>query len=134
MNSVSIIGRLGRDPELRHTQSGKPVCGLRVAVDDGKDRPPVWLSVSAWGKTAELCNQYLTKGRQVAVEGRLTVREWADRDGNKRTSTEVTAHRVHFLGSPSDGEQRRQRPQRENPPAPSAVPWSLAEMDEDGDE
>ncbi len=110
MNTVQLIGRLGADPELRHTQGGKAVCNLRMAISNGRDRDATWLDVVCWDKTAELVSQYKRKGDEVAVEGRLQVREWRDKDGNNRKSVEVVAFRVHFIGPKSDG--GGERPQR----------------------
>ena len=110
MNVVNIIGRLGRDPELRYTQSGKAVCNLRLAVNDGKDREAVWLDVVCWDKTAELVGQYKHKGDEIAVEGRLQVREYEDKDGNKRKATEIVANRVHFIGPKSEGGEQQSKP------------------------
>lgn len=109
MNSVQLIGRLGADPELRHTQSGKAVCNLRMAISNGRDRDATWLDVVCWDRTAELVAQYKGKGDEVAVEGRLQVREWRDKDGNNRKSVEVVAFRVHFIGPKSDGGERQER-------------------------
>ena len=108
MNNVSLIGRLGRDPELRHTQSGKAVANLRLAISNGKDRDATWLDVVCWDKTAELVANYKRKGDEVAVEGRLQVREYQDREGNNRKAVEVVAFRVHFIGPKSDGGGERQ--------------------------
>lgn len=99
LNSVVIIGRLTRDPEVRYTQSGTAVCNFTLAVDkrkkeDGAD----FIDCVAWQKTAELVSQYLGKGRQCAVNGRLQVRSYEDKDGNKRKAVEVVAESVVFLG------------------------------------
>ena len=112
MNSVQLVARLGRDPELRHTQSGKAVCNLRVAVSNGRDREATWLDVVCWDKTAELVHQYKRKGDQLAIEGRLQTREW-EQDGQKRSKLEVVAFRVHFIGGGRDDGEQRQRPQRQ---------------------
>lgn len=107
-----IAGNLGRDPDLRYTPSGQAVCKFSVATErrwtgsDGQaQKETVWFNVSAWGKLAETCNQYLAKGRKVLVEGRLTVdretggpRVWQAQDGSYRASYEVTALEVRFLG------------------------------------
>ena len=93
-----IIGHLGRDPELRYTPSGKPVCDFSVATNLGKDKPPVWWKVTAWGKLAENCNQHLAKGMPVQCVGTATASAWQDRDGNPRASLELVARNVTFLG------------------------------------
>jgi len=105
LNKVMLIGNLGRDPELRYTQSQQPVCQLSVATtrvytnrNNDRVEETEWHRVVVWGKQGELCNQYLTKGRQVYVEGRLQTRSWEDKDGNKKYSTEIVADFVRFLG------------------------------------
>lgn len=105
VNKVILIGNLGSDPEVRYTQTGQPVAHFRIATTDswtGKDgqlqERTEWHSIVVWGKTAENCGKFLAKGRQVYVEGRLQTREWQDKDGNKRYTTEVVATDVQFLG------------------------------------
>ncbi|MEW5852898.1 MAG: single-stranded DNA-binding protein [Myxococcota bacterium] len=115
---VSLIGNLGKDPEVRFTASGTAVCNMRVACTErAKTREgnwedkTEWVSLVCFGKTAENAGQFLQKGRQVFAEGRLQTREWNDKDGNKRYSTEVLADKVMFLGSgPNAGGVREQRP------------------------
>jgi single-strand DNA-binding protein len=99
VNSVSLIGRLGRDPESRFTSGGKAVTNFSIAVDDGfgEQKQTYWFPIVAWGKTAEAAGKYLKKGSQVAVEGRLQIRSWDDKEGNKRTVTEIVANRLDFL-------------------------------------
>jgi single-strand DNA-binding protein len=105
VNKAIILGNLGKDPELRHTQGGKAVCTLRVATNEvwtdqageRKERTE-WHTIVVWGRQAENCNQYLKKGRSVYVEGRLTTRKWQDKEGHDRYSTEVVADRVQFVG------------------------------------
>ena len=110
LNHIVIMGRLARDPELRHTQSGTPVATFRLAVDrDFKDkntgeRATDWIDVVAWRQTGEFVSRYFTKGRMAVVEGRLQMRDWTDKDGNKRTSAEVVADNVYFGDSKRDGE------------------------------
>lgn len=110
VNKVILIGNLGRDPELRYTQGGSAVAQLSVATtrtytnrNNERVDETEWHRVVVWGKQAEFCNQYLTKGRQVYVEGRLQTRSWDDKDGNKRYSTEVVADTVQFLGGRGEG-------------------------------
>lgn len=104
------MGRLARDPELRRTQTGTPVASFRLAVDrDFKDkstgeRATDWIDVVAWRQTGEFVSRYFTKGRLAVVEGRLQMRDWTDKDGNKRTSAEVVADNVYFGDSKRDGE------------------------------
>jgi len=104
LNKVMIIGHLGQDPEMRYTPSGRPVTTFRVATSrswktsDGERRSETeWFTVEAWGKLAEICNQYLVKGRQVYIEGRLHTRHWEDTDGKRRTAVEVVANEMIML-------------------------------------
>jgi single-strand DNA-binding protein len=114
LNKVMIIGNLGRDPELRYTQRGTPVCNFTVAVnrpgrvDESGQRAEdetEWFSVVAWDKLAETCSQYLVKGRKVYVEGRLQTRTWEGSDGQKRSRVEVLAQQMVMLDSRSQSEQ-----------------------------
>jgi single-strand DNA-binding protein len=117
-NRITIVGYLGRDPELRYTPDGTPVCDFSVATTERrKDRSgetqdiTTWFRVTVWRRQAELAGQYLTKGRQVYVEGRLIQREFQDRDGNTRYSLEVTASDIQFIGSRGEeGSQVREEP------------------------
>lgn len=115
LNRVMLIGRLGRDPELRYTQNGSPVASLRIATDESytdKDGQRVdrteWHSVVVFQRSAENCNQYLRKGSLVYVEGKLTTRKWQDQNGQDRYTTEVRADRVQFLdrkgANPGEGD------------------------------
>ncbi len=110
LNKIFLMGRLARDPELRRTQSGTPVVSFRLAVDrDFKDkatgeRSTDWIDVVAWRQTAEFVSRYFTKGRMAVVEGRLQMRDWTDKEGNKRTSAEVVADNVYFGDSKRDGD------------------------------
>ena len=106
VNKVILVGRLGQNPEVRYTPSGSAVANFSVATNEAwtdkngqKQERTEWHRVVVWGKLAELCNQYLQKGRQCYVEGRLQTREWADKDGVKKYSTEVQAQTVQFLGA-----------------------------------
>jgi len=105
VNKAIILGNLGRDPELRHTASGKAVATLRIATNEQwadqsgeRQERTEWHSVVVWGRQAENCSQYLKKGRTVYVEGRLQTRKWQDKEGGDRYSTEVVADRVQFIG------------------------------------
>ena len=110
LNRIIIMGRLARDPELRRTQTGTPVASFRLAVDrDFKDkntgeRSTDWIDVVAWRATAEFVSRYFTKGRMAVVEGRLQMRDWTDKEGNKRTAAEVVADNVYFGDSKRDGD------------------------------
>lgn len=110
INKVILIGNLGRDPELRYTQGGTAVCTLSIATtrsynnrNNERVEETEWHRVVVWSKQAEFCNQYLTKGRQVYIEGRLQTRSYDDKDGIKRYSTEVVADTVQFLGGRGGG-------------------------------
>ncbi|MEA2440191.1 MAG: single-strand DNA-binding protein [Thermoleophilaceae bacterium] len=111
INRVVLTGNLTRDPELRSTGSGMSVCSLRIATNsrrkDGSGNwveKPNYFDVTVWGAQGENCAQYLSKGRPVAVDGRLDWREWQDQQGNKRQSIDIIADSVQFLGSRDGGE------------------------------
>ena len=112
VNKVILVGNLGRDPEVRNTQAGDPIVHLSVATSESwKDRESgerkertEWHRIVAWGKTGELCAEYLSKGRNVYIEGRIQTREWEDKEGAKRWTTEINAQTVQFLGAPRGGE------------------------------
>jgi single-strand DNA-binding protein len=113
INRVVLVGNLTRDPELRHTPSGTPVCSLRVAVNTRrKDETGQWVDkpnyfdVTVWGQQGENSAQYLSKGRPVAIDGRLEWREWEAQDGSKRQAVEIVADSVQFLGGRMEGEQQ----------------------------
>jgi single-strand DNA-binding protein len=104
-NKITIVGYLGRDPELRHIPSGNAVCNFSIATTEkrGNEESTTWFRVTVWGKQGENCNEYLKKGSQVYVEGRLRQEEYTDRDGQKRYNLEVNASDVKFLGSRNGG-------------------------------
>ena len=106
LNSVSIIGNVGKEAEMRFTPSGKPVTSFSVACNSkfGETESTEWFNIVTWNKLAETCNQYITKGQQVFVEGRLQTRSWEDNDGQKHYKTEVIANKVLFLGQRKQGE------------------------------
>ena len=100
LNHVTILGRLTRNPELRRTQSGKAVASFALAVDrDFEKGKTDFIECVAWGNTAEFVSNYFTKGRAAVVSGRLQMRDWQDKNGNKRTSAEVIAENVYFADS-----------------------------------
>lgn len=110
VNKAILVGNLGRDPELRQTPNGQSVVNFTLATSEtwtDKSGERVerteWHRIVAWGRTAEMCNQYLSKGRTVYVEGRIQTREWEDKDGNKRYTTEINANTVNFIGPRTDG-------------------------------
>lgn len=117
LNKVTLIGNLGRDPELRQTQNGQQVAEFSIATSERwKDRGgeqqerTEWHRIVVWGPQAELASKYLSKGRSVYVEGRIQYRDWTDKDGNKRTTTEIVASNLLFLGGDS------RRGPSDNPP------------------
>jgi len=126
MNVVCIDGRLGRDPELRYTPTGKAVCNFSIANDIGygENRTTHWFNIFAWNGQAEAVCQHLIKGNHVAVTGNLVVRDWEDRDGNKRKTTEIVARSVDFL-SPKNSGASEPKPQGEEPtfPEESEIPF-----------
>ncbi|MFO7155488.1 MAG: single-stranded DNA-binding protein [Pseudomonadota bacterium] len=111
VNKVILVGHLGADPEVRFTPSGQAVANFRMATSEAwtdratgqRQERTEWHRVVVWGKLGELCGEYLRKGRQCYVEGRLQTREWQDRDGQKRYTTEIVASQVIFLGGRGEG-------------------------------
>jgi single-strand DNA-binding protein len=110
LNKVLLIGRLGRDPEMRYTPSGKPVTTFSIATsrswntsEGDKHTETEWFNIVAWGNLAEICKQYLTKNRLVYIEGRLQTHHWEDPDGNKHSSTEIVANEMIMLDEKKDG-------------------------------
>jgi len=113
VNKVILIGHLGSDPEVRFTPGGQAVANFNIATNEswkdknGQDQDRTeWHRIVVWGKLAELCKEYLSKGRQVYVEGRLQTREWSDKEGVKRYTTEVIATTIQFLGGAGGGERK----------------------------
>jgi single-strand DNA-binding protein len=132
VNRVILIGRLGRDPELKYTPSGTPVAKFSLATDESfkdktgeKQEHTEWHNIVAWNKLAEICGEYLTKGKQVYIEGSIRSRQYEDQAGNKRTSYEIVARSMQMLGSRADSERmaasgmERATPAR---PSPAAAP------------
>jgi single-strand DNA-binding protein len=112
VNKVILIGRLGKDPEVKYTPSGAPVAKFTLATDEVfKDRSgeqqkrTEWHNIVAWNKLAEICGQYLTKGKQVYIEGSIRSRQWEDQAGNKRTAYDIVARDMRMLGSKGDAER-----------------------------
>src|SRR5687768_11718845 len=115
VNKVILVGNLGRDAELRYTPGGSPVATLNLATTEvwndkagQRQEKTEWHRVVLWGKTAESLNEYLTKGKQIYVEGRLQTRQWDDKDGNKRYTTEIRGDRIVLLGGGGGGGARQQ--------------------------
>ncbi|HSG26467.1 MAG TPA: single-stranded DNA-binding protein [Anaerolineales bacterium] len=111
LNKVMVIGHLGRDPEMRYTPSGRPVTNFNVATsrswktsDNERRTETEWFNVVAWGSLAEICNQYLTKGQQVYIEGRLQTRRWEE-DGVHRSTVEIVAKEMVMLGKRKQKDQ-----------------------------
>ena len=118
LNKVMIIGHLGRDPEMRYTPSGRPVTTFSVATNrswnasDGERHTETeWFNIVSWGSLAEICKQFLTKGQQVYIEGRLQFRTWEDGEGKRHSSTEIVANEMIMLG------ERRETLQSEETPS-----------------
>ena len=149
INKVILIGNLGQDPELRYTGSGTAVCNLRLATSETyKDRDgnmvenTEWHSVVAWARLAEICGEYLKKGSKIYIEGQLQTRQWEDKDGNTRYTTEVKAREMQMLdskgGSSGDygddgGYSRNDAPQRQQPRQQSASSAQPAAANGGGD-
>lgn len=129
LNSVIIMGRLTRDPEMRHTQNGTAVASLTLACDrDFKpkngEKETDFIDVVVWGKTAEFAANYFTKGRMAIVDGRLQVRNWQDKDGNRRKSVEVVADNLYFADSKRDSKPQESR---------AVYDQEFDEIEDDGD-
>ncbi|MFC3533846.1 single-stranded DNA-binding protein [Vogesella facilis] len=130
MNSISFDGRLAADAELRYTPSGEPVLSFRVASDIGfgERKTTNWFSCQVWGKRGESLKNYLAKGQQVTVYGQLTLREWTDKEGIKRTSPDVRVNELSLQGGrrddmpPMDDGYSAPAPRMETPSAPPAAP------------
>ncbi len=139
-NKIIIVGHLGRDPELRYTADGTPVCNFSVATTERKkdksgeyQDTTTWFRVNLWRRQAEVANQYLSKGKLVYIEGRLSQTEYQDRDGNTRYSLEVQGTDIQFIGP--RGEESASAPSvgRESRPAPSSGPDDAPEPITDDD-
>jgi len=109
VNKVILVGRLGKDPEVKYTQTGVPVARFTLATDESwkdqsgeKQQRTEWHNIVAWRKLAEICGQYLNKGKLVYIEGRLQTRSWEDKEGNKRYTTEVQADNMVMLSARTD--------------------------------
>ena len=141
VNKVILVGRLGRDPELKYTASGTPFCRFSIATDDSwtdknsgeRTERTEWHNIVVWDRLAEICNQYLTKGQLVFIEGSLQTREWDDQEGNKRKTTEIRARDMVLLGSPGEstgGGQRRPAAEAAGA-APATAPSTSTITDDD---
>src|SRR5580698_1782336 len=141
VNKVILVGRLGQNPEVRYTPSGQPVANFSVATNEAwtdkqgaKQERTEWHKIVVWGKLAELCAQYLSKGRQAYIEGRLQTRQWTDKEGGKRYTTEIVAQTVQFLGGGGAGSERGagQSTGNDFAPGPSDFGGSPAGSPEEG--
>jgi single-strand DNA-binding protein len=132
LNRIIVMGRMTRDPELRRTNSGTAVASFTVAVDrdfksQSGEKETDFIDVVAWRNTAEFASKYFSKGRMAVVEGRLQIRDWTDKDGNKRRSAEIVADSVYFGDSKRDGGDTVQS-------EPQSEPQSgFSEVEDDGD-
>ncbi len=153
VNKAIIVGNLGQDPELRYTGSGTAVCNMRVATNESyKDssgefvEKTEWHNIVAWGRLAEICNEYLKKGSQAYFEGNLQTRSWEDRDGNTRYTTEIKVRDMMLLSGRGEGgsgggggyqdggygnRQQQQRPQQQRRPAPQYADQDTFQPDDD---
>lgn len=111
VNKVILIGNLGKDPEVRYSASGTAVANFTLATTDryGEEDRTEWHRIVAFGRVAEICGEYLSKGRQIYIEGRIQTRDWEDRDGNKRYTTEIVVNNMQMLGPPPGGGGSRGR-------------------------
>ena len=142
VNKVILLGRLGQEPELKYTPAGAAVCNFSLATSESwndksgqKQERTEWHRVVVWGKLAELCNQYLSKGRQAFVEGRLQTRSWDDKQGQKRYTTEINATTVQFIGGQAqEGQgsyQQQAQPQQQQQPQQPSQNQGESVMDQD---
>ena len=129
VNKVILVGRLGRDPEVRYTPSGTAVANFSIATseqwtnkDGEKQERTEWHKIVAWKRLGEICGEYLHKGSQIYIEGRLQTRDWEDRDGNKRYTTEVIAQNMQMLGSADKGGRAETTDERFPVEEPVTVP------------
>lgn len=136
VNKVILVGRLGRDPELKYTASGTPFCRFSMATDESwtdkggeKQERTEWHNVVAWDRLAEIANQYLVKGSLVYVEGKLQTREWDDQEGNKRKSTEIVMRELTMLSSRNDGGGRTEAAGRQQVTGSGAGESDLSDDD-----
>jgi len=136
VNKVILIGRLGTDPEVRYTSNGGARANFNMATNESwtdkngqKQERTEWHRIVVWGKLGELCGQYLSKGRQAFVEGRLQTREWTDKEGAKRYTTEIVAQNIQFLGGPSDRSSAQAASTGDFASAPAAADFEPSDFD-----
>ena len=136
LNKIILMGRLGRDPEVRYTQSGTPVASFSLAVDrDFVDqatgrRPTDWIEVAAWNAKAKFVQQYFRKGQLAVVEGRVQIRDWTDKEGTKRRTAEVVADQIYFAGAKTAPPSEGNADERSLPEPPTQ---EFAEQDDEGE-
>jgi single-strand DNA-binding protein len=129
MNSITIVGQLGKDSEVRFLSNGDPICSFSVADSQGKDKPAIWWNCSLFGKRAESLQQYLVKGQSVTVIGSVSERDWVDKDGQKRKSMDVRVNDVALQGGQR---QAAPTPSPTNPQAKRPAPApTFSDMDDD---
>jgi single-strand DNA-binding protein len=128
VNKVILVGNLGANPELRYTQGQQAVANLRIATTEKwtdksgqKQEATEWHRVVVWGRQAEICGQYLTKGRQVYIEGRIRTRQWQDQQGQKRYTTEIVAQNVQMLGGRGERTEGESGAEATVPPDETAI-------------
>ena len=138
VNKVILVGNLGRDPEVRFTGTGRAVAKFPLATSEvwndaegGRQERTEWHNIIVWGKQGETCGQYLSKGRQVYVEGSIRTRSYDDKDGNKRYITEIVAQRVRFLGGGAGAGGGRGASTGEAPAMPEDLPGAAGADDDD---
>ena len=134
VNKVILIGRLGADPEIRYTPSGAEVATFRIATSESwtnksgeKEERTEWHRIVAWRGLAKICGEYLSKGKLVYVEGRLRTRSWEDRDGNKRTTTEIEASDMKMLGGVGEASRKAKEAEPESGPPATKEPETKEE-------
>ena len=124
MNSITIVGGLGRDAEIKYLNNGDPICNFSVADSQGRDKGTIWWNCTLFGKRAEALSQYLTKGQSVTVVGTITEREWTDKTDTKRKSMDVRVNDIALQGGRRDSE-----PQEERRAAPKPEPVEMDDQD-----
>lgn len=126
-NKVTLVGNLGKDPELRYTPQGDAVCSFTMATNEKRQGENVstWFKVTLWRKTAEAAAKYLAKGTPVYIEGRLSVEEWTDRDGKERYTLAVNGTDMQFIGAPSQGQAEPPPPSFTGDRTPSRDPSEI---------
>jgi len=125
VNKAILVGNLGKDPEMRYTQSNTPVCSFSIATTNSwtdqqgnKQEKTEWHNIIAWARLAEVCNQYLKKGKQVYIEGEIQTRKWQDNNGHDRWTTEIKARVMQMLGTRADNQDGGQQAQPQGDPGP----------------